>query len=75
MEATFYVRTGERSTARDGAALRGRDVRYGKLGRVGVVEHVVVVDSGRALRLHVALSRVIRNPDRHKFRLAPEAKP
>lgn len=73
MEATFFLRkpAGERCTARDGAALVGRDVRYGKLGRVGVVQRAVVTDSGRALRLHVALNRVIRDPDRSKFRLAP----
>lgn len=74
-EATFHLAPEEdRWTARAGAALVGRDVRYGKLGRVGQVVRAVPVDSGRALRLHVALTRDLRNPDRAKFHLAPKGK-
>jgi hypothetical protein len=70
--ATFHVppppRT-DRWTARQGQQLVGREVAYGNLGRVGVVVRAVPVDSGRALRLHVELSRELRNPDRRKFTL------
>lgn len=71
--ATFHLPppTGERWTARAGQELVGRGVRYGGYGRVGEVERVVVVDSGRALRLHVRLTRRLRNPDRRKFTVAP----
>lgn len=74
--STFYLRppTGERWTARAGQQLVGRAVRYGRLGRVGVVERTVVVSSGRLLRLHVALTRKLTDPERRKFSLAPEAK-
>jgi hypothetical protein len=72
-EATFHLRAadGERWTARAGQQLVGREVRYGKLGKVGEVKRAVPVDSGRALRLHVALSRTLFSPDRRKFSLAP----
>ena len=71
-EATFHLATdGERFTARAGSAYVGRSVRYGRLGRVGEVTRAVPVDGGRALRLHVGLTRKLINPDRRKFRLAP----
>lgn len=71
--ATFWIPAGgERWTARAGAKLIGRSVRYGQLGNVGEVERVTPVDAGRALRLHVVLSRKLTNPDRRKFELAPE---
>lgn len=75
-QATFHLANpdGERWTARAGNAFVGRDVRYGKLGKVGEVERAVPVDSGRSLRLHVALTRHLTNPDRRKFSLAPEGK-
>lgn len=70
-EATFHVPppSGERWTARAGQELIGREVRYGRLGRVGEVVRATPVDAGRALRLHVALSRHLTNPDRRKFAL------
>lgn len=74
MEALFHLPPppGEgRWTARAGQGLVGRAVRYGKLGKVGEVVRAVPVDSGRALRLHVALTRVLRNPTRRNFHLAP----
>lgn len=76
MSATFHVAapTGERWTAREGQQLVGRAVRYGKLGKVGTVERAVPVDSGRSLRLHVALTRKLAHPDRRKFRLSPEGR-
>lgn len=64
-----------RWTARAGQSVVGRAVRYAKLGKVGEVLRAVPVDSGRALRLHVALSRHLANPDRRKFSLAPVSKP
>lgn len=71
MRATFWIRAadGERWTARAGQELVGRSVRYGRLGRVGEVEGAVAVNSGRSLRLNVALSRKLTNPDPGKFRL------
>lgn len=71
-QATFYLPApdGEGWTARAGQQLVGRSVRYGRLGKVGEVVRAVPVDSGRALRLHVALSRHLTNPDRRKFALA-----
>jgi hypothetical protein len=60
-----------RWTARAGQELVGRDVRYGRLGKVGEVVRAVPVDSGRSLRLHAVLTRHLRNPDRRKFRVAP----
>lgn len=73
-QTTFHLGAGaapdERWTARAGQQLVGRDVRYGRLGRVGTVVRAVPVDSGRALRLHVELTRHLRNPDRRKFRVA-----
>lgn len=74
MTATFWLpaRSGERWTAREGATLVGRGVRYGQLGKVGEVERTIPVDSGRSLRLHVRLTRKLNNPDRRKFSLAPE---
>lgn len=63
---------GERWTARAGQELVGREVRYGRLGKVGVVERAVPVDSGRALRLHVVLSRHLVSPDRRKFALVKQ---
>ena len=71
IEATFHVapRDGQRWTARAGQQLVGRAVRYGKLGRVGEVTRTVPVDAGRSLRVHVALSRRLVNPDRRKFQL------
>lgn len=71
--AIFHVAApaGERWTARAGQELVGRDVRYGKLGKVGEVVRTVPVDAGRSLRLHVALSRRLPSPDRRKFSLAP----
>ena len=71
MEATFYLPApdGERWTARAGMELAGRPVRYGKLGKVGTVARTVPVDSGRSLRVHVALERKLSNPDRRKFTL------
>ena len=76
MEATFHLRASAegRWTARAGSALLGRAVRYGRLGKVGEVVRAVPVDSGRALRLHVALTRKLSNPDRLKFHLAPESR-
>lgn len=76
MEATFHLvaPTGERWTARAGQQLVGRAVRYGRLGKVGEVQRAVPVDSGRALRLHVVLSRKLANPDRRKFTLVPEGR-
>ena len=72
-QATFHLLApdGERWSARAGQALVGREVRYGKLGKVGEVVRAAPVDSGRALRLHVELSRHLSNPDRRKFALAP----
>ncbi len=71
-EATFHLRApeGERWTARAGQQLVGRSARYGKLGKVGEVVRAVPVDAGRALRLHVSLTRQLTNPDRRKFALA-----
>ena len=71
-QATFHLAapSGERWTARAGGALVGRSVRYGRMGKVGEVVRAVPVDSGRALRLHVELSRKLLNPDRRKFSLA-----
>lgn len=71
MEATFYIGrpTNGRWTARAAQQFVGRSVRYGRLGKVGTVERAVAVGSGRAVRLHVALTRNITNPDRAKFRL------
>lgn len=71
MSATFHLpaESGERWTARAAQELLGRSVRYGRLGRVGEVEAAVAVDSGRAVRLHVRLTRKLVNPDRMKFRL------
>jgi hypothetical protein len=76
-QATFHVGApaGERWTARAGSAFVGRDVRYAKLGKVGQVVRAVPVASGRALRLHVALTRHLPNPDRRKFALAPQRRP
>ena len=76
MEATFHLGAPAegRWTARAGNGLLGRAVRYGRLGKVGEVVRAVPVDMGRALRLHVALSRTLKNPDRAKFHLAPEGK-
>ena len=73
MNATFYLTApaGETWTARAGQELAGRDVRYGRLGKVGEVERTVPVNAGRSLRLHVRLSRKLVNPDRRKFSLAP----
>lgn len=70
-QATFHLgtRDDQRWTARAGSELVGRDVRYGRLGKVGQVVRAVPVDSGRALRLHVELTRHLRNPDRRKFAL------
>ena len=59
-----------RWSARAGQELVGRPVKYGKLGKVGEVARAIPVDSGRALRLHVVLTRHIANPDRRKFVLA-----
>lgn len=75
-QAVFHLAapSGERWTARAGQQLVGRAVRYGKLGKVGEVVQAVPVDSGRALRLHVALSRKLNNPDRLKFSLAPQGR-
>lgn len=72
-QATFHLGAPAegRWTARAGQELVGRDVRYGKLGKVGKVVRAVPVDSGRALRLHAELTRHLRSPDRRKFRLAP----
>lgn len=72
-QTTFHLPApdGERWTARAGQGLVGREVRYGKLGKVGEVARAVPVDSGRSLRLHVELSRHLANPDRRKFALAP----
>lgn len=74
MEATFHLPASdaERWTARAGAELIGRTVRYGKIGKVGEVVRVVPVNAGRALRLHVRLSRKLVSPDRRKFSLAPQ---
>lgn len=58
-----------RWTARAGLGLLGRPVRYGKLGKVGEVVGAVPVDSGRALRLTVSLSKAIPELDRRKFSL------
>jgi hypothetical protein len=71
-QAEFWVRSadGEPWTARAGQELVGRGVRYGKLGRVGVVERAVSVMGGRSLRLHVKLTRKLTNPDPAKFKLA-----
>lgn len=70
----FHVRrpASGRWTAKAGQELVGRAVRYGKLGKVGVVVAAVPVDSGRSLRLHVRLSRKLVNPDRSKFRLVSQ---
>lgn len=70
-QATFHVVApgGSRLTAREGQELLGRSVRYGKLGKVGVVAAAAVVDSGRAVRLSVQLTRNLATPDRRKFRL------
>lgn len=71
--ATFWLpRDGEPWTARAGQELVGRGVRYGRLGRVGEVERTVPVAAGGALRVHVALSRQLSNPDPAKFSLAPK---
>lgn len=75
---TFHLPSlpnGERWTARAGQELVGRHVRYGRLGKVGEVASAVVVGSGRAVRLHVALSRSLVNPDPARFTLAPPGKP
>ena len=76
MSPTFHVAppTGERWTARSGHALVGHAVRYGKLGKVGSVERAVPVDSGRALRLHVVLTRHIASPNPREFGLYDESK-
>lgn len=75
-QATFHLGAPDegRWTARAGQQLVGRDVRYGQLGKVGEVVRAVPTDSGRALRLHVSLTRHLRNPDRRKFSLAPAGK-
>lgn len=75
-EVSFHLPApdGERWTARAGQSLAGRDVRYGRLGKVGVVARTTPVMAGRALRVHVELSRHLQNPDRRKFHLAPEAR-
>lgn len=72
-EATFYLgpQDGERWTARAGQELVGRDVRYGRLGKVGEVVRAVPVNAGRSLRLHVSLTRKLNNPDRRKFAVKP----
>lgn len=68
--AAFHLLASDgRWTASAGQQFRGHDVAYGGLGKVGYVERAVVVDSGRALRLHVVLTRHIANPDRRKFSL------
>lgn len=74
-EATFHLEApdGERWTARAGQQLAGRDVEYGKLGKVGEVARTVPVSLGRSLRVHVALSRHLLNPDRRKFSLGSDA--
>ena len=74
--ATFHLPASAegRWTARAGQQLVGRDVRYGRLGKVGVVVKTVPVMAGRSLRIHVELSRRLANPDRRKFSLAPEGK-
>ena len=70
-QATFHLAppADGRWTARAGSEYVGREVTYGRLGRVGVVVRAVPVNVGRALRLHVELSRKLTNPDRGKFRL------
>ena len=70
-QATFHLAPsdGERWTARAGSELVGREVTYGRLGRVGEVVRAVPVNVGRSLRLHVQLSRQLTNPDPAKFRL------
>jgi hypothetical protein len=72
MEATFWLPApeGGRWTARAGGELHGRGVRYGRMGRVGEVERTQPLASG-PLRVHVRLSRTLRNPDPAKFSLAP----
>lgn len=72
MTATFWLPAradGDRWTASSGQEFVGRDVVYGKLGKVGKVERVTPVNAGRALRLHVRLSRKLVSPDRRKFEL------
>lgn len=71
MEATFYIGrpTNGRWTARAAQQFVGRSVRYGRLGKVGTVERAVAVGSGRAVRIHVALTRKITDPEAAKFRL------
>lgn len=68
-QATFHLPAadGERWTARAAQSLVGRSVSYGRLGKVGEVTRAIPVDSGRALRLHVELSRRLPNADRRKF--------
>lgn len=71
-EATFHLGAPPegRWTAHAGLELIGRGVRYGNLGKVGEVVRAVPVDSGRALRLTVALRLALPHPERRKFRLA-----
>jgi hypothetical protein len=70
-ELTFHLGAPAegRWSAHAGLQLVGRAVRYPKLGKVGEVVRAVPVDSGRALRLHVSLSRSIPNPERRLFAL------
>lgn len=70
-QASFYLGAPSegRWTARAGQELVGHPVHYGRMGKVGEVTRTVPVDSGRALRVHVALSRHLANPDRRKFRV------
>ena len=71
-QVTFHLpgNADERWTARAAHRFVGRSVDYGKISDVGTVTRVVPVNVGRALRVHVALSRKLVNPNPRNFRIA-----